>query len=185
MSGLGERGSTKNVGRGIPEADDASGVEPDRMRSIAPANPARGKAQGRIGLVAYQLRDADRRWESSPGVNATLTQPNPTKTNRGESEAETDTWARLSRNARVTHPREQTCEGQKPMSAAGRNAQIEQIAQKEGGSIASGKAANVCHRVAEHHARESDWCMTRADGTIEAVALELDGPVASARNRIP
>jgi len=42
------RGRMKNCGRGLAEVDDPIGVEPGRMRSNAPNNPARGKAQGRI-----------------------------------------------------------------------------------------------------------------------------------------
>jgi hypothetical protein len=45
------------------------GVEPDSLRRHVPDNPARGKAQGRIGSLACdELADADRRWEQSPEV---------------------------------------------------------------------------------------------------------------------
>jgi hypothetical protein len=130
------------------------GVEPDRMRSYASGNPARGKAQGRIGLPAAAggrgsqmgvkaqksnaspktKSPADRLFEGCTPIRRSVT---PTKINRGGRAASKRHVGPEGQKCPFTHPREQTCEGQKnPGAPPGEK-------RKEGGTGSPGKAVDV------------------------------------------
>jgi hypothetical protein len=130
------------------------GVEPDRMRSYASGNPARGKAQGRIGLPAAAggrgsqmgvkaqksnaspktKSPADRLFEGCTPIRRSVTS---TKINRGGRAASKRHVGPERQKCPSTHPREQTCEGQKnPGAPPGEK-------RKEGGTGSPGKAVDV------------------------------------------
>jgi len=159
MSGLGERGfAVEQRGRDPPGGRwDESGSSPIRLRRHASGNPVRGKAQGRIDPPAEKLEDSDRRWESKPrsrtlnkvpgrspfaaiASNQAIGHPDENKSGRTYIGVRNDTWARVGRNADATHPREQTCEGSNPRSAA------ERETRRKEESASLGKAAAVQSR---------------------------------------
>jgi hypothetical protein len=151
------------------------GVEPDRVRSYVPGNPARGKAQGRIGLPAAAggcgsqmgvkaqksnaspktKSPADRLFEGCTPIRRSVT---PTKINRGGRAA----------SKRHVGPEGQKCQppirGNKP--AKGRRTQERRRARNEGRRNnrparpwMSGPRSGTPRR------QRTRRCMTRTDGT--------------------
>jgi|SwirhirootsSR3_FD_contig_123_101566_length_938_multi_12_in_2_out_0_1 hypothetical protein len=141
------------------------GVEPDRVRSYVPGNPARGKAQGRIGLPAAAggcgsqmgvkaqksnaspktKSPADRLFEGCTPIRRSVT---PTKINRGGRAASKRHVGPEGQKCPSTHSREQTCEGRRRTQERRRA----RNGRKEEQRIARQGRGCPERRVAEHRA---------------------------------
>jgi hypothetical protein len=136
-----------------PEADDRRGIEPASMHERVPENLK--EAKPKAGSIAIQVavgarapgrkdRETDRRRERSPEANIESSpirhrpfsntystrarRINPTKINRvgrRDEKARGPGYAEMQ----IHPPREQTCEGLNPMSAAGRRGKDQSFGQ--------------------------------------------------------
>jgi hypothetical protein len=163
--------------RHAPGTDDPEGVEPDRMRGTVPANPARGKAQGRIdprpnvsrgngpqtGIEAQKSKPASSpawppfRSRSKRRMGHPRRKPigadDRARTARGPGPAEMPFAKPPHFCGGSTRRREQTCEGKNPRSAIGR---------AEGRTTSPGQAASARTAVvAERRAEKTRRRMTR------------------------
>ena len=144
-SGLGTTGFGASGTRTAPGIGDPTGVEPGRMHGTVPANPERGKAQGRIGPVV-----ASRGNGPQTGVEAQKSTPasspahpplkiatsdrrtgHPDENQSGRTIGTNDTWARTGRNVAIV----QDATGERTLSIARRRRVARRVHPAEGSNL--------------------------------------------------
>jgi hypothetical protein len=154
-----------------------SGSSPTHAQKRA-RKPARGKAQGRIDPrlrrpgIGSQTGAKPR---SRSSANAQGSEPGTRRKSIGAIARHERHVGPDRQRCRATRMREQTCEGRKSQERR----RARNSGRKEDKIVRQGRVCRI--GVAEHHAKKERWCMTRSDGTSEAVALEMVGSLLSAR----
>jgi hypothetical protein len=168
----------------FPEADDPIGVDPGRMRSKAPttlqeAKPKAGSIHGSLPWI--RTADGSEAQKSTPRIERKSPADrllnafhpgdrSPRRKSIGADARRKRQVGPARQKCRATHAREQTCEGSKTQER--RRANSREESPRPAGPRKSDRRSGTPRQ-------RTRWCMTRSDGTIEAVVLDLAGFIAS------